>query len=66
MTYITPAVGVVLGIVVLGEQLHWNEPVGAVLVLLGILLAQNRLAALRRGRGEEKSDLALSARAPID
>lgn len=66
VTYITPAVGVVLGIVVLGEQLHWNEPVGAILVLLGILLAQNRLAALRRGRRKEKSDLALSARAPID
>ena len=45
VTYITPAVGVVLGILVLGERLHWNEPVGALLVLLGILLAQGRLRA---------------------
>ncbi|MCC4909719.1 DMT family transporter [Microbacterium sp. cx-59] len=43
VTYITPVVGVVLGIIVLGEQLGWNEPAGALLVFLGILLAQNRL-----------------------
>lgn len=43
VTYITPVVGVVLGIIVLGEHLSWNEPAGALLVFLGILLAQNRL-----------------------
>lgn len=43
VTYITPVVGVVLGIVLLGEGLSWNEPVGAVLVLLGILFTQRRL-----------------------
>lgn len=43
VTYLTPIVGVVLGIVVLGETISWNEPVGALLVFLGILLAQNRL-----------------------
>ncbi len=43
VTYITPVVGVLLGILILGEALHWNEPLGAVLVFLGILLAQNRL-----------------------
>lgn len=42
VTYITPLVGVVLGVVVLGEHLSWNEPVGGLIVLLGILLAQNR------------------------
>ncbi len=47
VTYITPVVGVVLGILLLGEALSWNEPVGAVLVFLGILLAQDRLP--RRG-----------------
>lgn len=45
VTYITPVVGVALGIVVLGETLTWNEPVGALVVFLGILLAQNRLAS---------------------
>jgi drug/metabolite transporter (DMT)-like permease len=43
VTYITPLVGVVLGVLVLGERLSWNEPAGALLVFLGILLAQNRL-----------------------
>ncbi|MCC2335785.1 DMT family transporter [Cellulomonas wangsupingiae] len=40
VTYLTPLVGVLLGIVVLGEQLHWNEPVGGLLVVLGVVVAQ--------------------------
>lgn len=43
VTYITPVVGVLLGVVILGETLTWNEPIGAVIVFLGILLAQDRL-----------------------
>lgn len=43
VTYITPLVGVVLGVVVLGEHVSWNEPAGALVVFLGILLAQDRL-----------------------
>lgn len=43
VTYITPVVGVILGIVILGETISWNEPVGALVVFLGILLAQDRL-----------------------
>ncbi|WP_203582224.1 DMT family transporter [Microbacterium hibisci] len=48
VTYITPVVGVLLGIVILGETISWNEPVGALVIFLGILLAQDRLR-LRRG-----------------
>ena len=48
VTYITPVVGVALGILILGEGLSWNEPVGAVVVFLGILLAQDRLRLTRR------------------
>lgn len=55
VTYITPVVGVALGILVLGETLHWNEPAGAVLVLLGVLLAQGRR---RAGRGSATSTAA--------
>ncbi len=43
VTYVTPVVGVALGALVLNEVLSWNEPVGAVLVLVGILFAQRRL-----------------------
>ena len=42
VTYLAPVVATVLGIVVLGETLHWYEPVGAVIVLSGVWLAQRR------------------------
>lgn len=58
VTYITPLVGVVLGVLILGEQLSWNEPAGALIVFLGILLAQDRL---RRRPKVEKADAAASA-----
>jgi drug/metabolite transporter (DMT)-like permease len=48
VTYLTPVVGVALGLIVLGEPLSWNEPAGAVVVFLGILLAQDRLRLHRR------------------
>lgn len=50
VTYITPVVGVALGILILGEELTWNEPVGALVVFAGILLAQDRLRSLSRRR----------------
>ncbi len=40
VTYLTPVVGVVLGVLVLGERLHWYEPVGGLLVVLGVVVAQ--------------------------
>jgi drug/metabolite transporter (DMT)-like permease len=43
VTYLTPVVGVVLGVVALHEPLNWNQPVGAVLVILGIVAAHRRL-----------------------
>ena len=48
VTYLTPLVGVLLGIAVLHESVSWNEPVGAVLVVLGIAISQDRLSALTR------------------
>lgn len=50
VTYLTPVVGVVLGIVVLGEGLSWNEPLGALIVIAGIAVSQGRLKALRHRR----------------
>ncbi|MEU8382088.1 DMT family transporter [Streptosporangium sp. NPDC048865] len=40
VTYLTPLVGVVLGVVVLGETPTWNQPVGAVIVVAGIMTGQ--------------------------
>lgn len=52
VTYVTPVVGVALGVLVLGEHLSWNEPVGAAVVLAGILLTQQRVRVLTRRRTE--------------
>ncbi|GEP26089.1 MULTISPECIES: DMT family transporter [Cryobacterium] len=43
VTYVTPVVGVILGVLVLAETFSWHEPTGALLVLVGILLTQKRL-----------------------
>ncbi|GAA1959126.1 DMT family transporter [Agromyces allii] len=48
VTYVTPVVGVALGVALLGERFSWHEPIGAALVLLGILLTQGRLRMPRR------------------
>ncbi len=50
-TYVTPIVGVALGMIVLGEMLHWNEPVGGIIILLGVLVSQGRLRPRRRDTG---------------
>ncbi len=47
VTYLTPVVGVVLGVSILGESFSWNEPVGLVVLLLGIAMAQG---LIRPGR----------------
>jgi drug/metabolite transporter (DMT)-like permease len=43
VTYVLPVVAVALGFLVLGETLSWHEPVGAALVLVGILFTQQRI-----------------------
>jgi len=52
VTYVTPVVGVALGILVLGEHLTWNEPVGALVVIAGILLTQQRVRLFTRRQAE--------------
>ena len=44
VTYLTPVVGVVLGVAILREPLGWNEPVGAGTVIIGVALSHGRLA----------------------
>lgn len=44
ITYVVPVIATALGVGVLGEHLHWYEPVGAVIVLSGVYLAQRRPA----------------------
>ena len=49
VTYLTPIIGVALGVLILNEQLSWNEPVGALIAILGILVMRQR-SRLRRPR----------------
>ena len=48
VTYITPLVAVVMGLLFLNEPLTWNEPIGGLIVLLGAAISQNRLVLSRR------------------
>jgi drug/metabolite transporter (DMT)-like permease len=46
VTYLTPVVGVVVGVLVLGERVTWNEPVGALVVIAGIAIGQGRVTRM--------------------
>ncbi len=48
VTYLTPVVAVLVGIIFLGERITWNEPAGALVVLLGAAIAQERLKLAKR------------------
>lgn len=47
VTYVTPLVAVIVGIIFLGEGITWNEPVGAAIVLLGAAIGQERIKLSR-------------------
>ncbi|MCV2394008.1 DMT family transporter [Actinotalea sp. M2MS4P-6] len=40
VTYLTPIVAAVIGFLVFDERLSWNEPLGALVVIVGIVIAQ--------------------------
>lgn len=44
VTYLTPIVSTLLGVIVLSESMSWHEPVGAAIVLTGVWLSRNRPA----------------------
>ena len=43
VTYLTPVVAVIVGVIFLGEGVTWYEPVGGLVVLLGAAIAQERI-----------------------
>ncbi|MCM2387681.1 DMT family transporter [Streptomyces albipurpureus] len=45
VTYFIPVIATAAGVTILGEQLDWNTPVGAVIVLAGAALTQSRARA---------------------
>jgi drug/metabolite transporter (DMT)-like permease len=47
VTYVTPVVAVIVGVIFLGEGVSWYEPVGGAIVLLGAAIAQGRIKLSR-------------------
>ena len=50
VTYLMPVVATLVGVLILGERLRWNQPAGAVVVLVGVALSQGLVARLRAAR----------------
>jgi drug/metabolite transporter (DMT)-like permease len=50
VTYLMPVVSTAAGALLLGEPLTWYEPVGALVILAGVAVAQGALGALVRRR----------------
>lgn len=42
VTYVIPVFAVLAGAIVLGEQLHWNEALGAAVIFLGVAVSQRQ------------------------
>jgi drug/metabolite transporter (DMT)-like permease len=59
VTYLIPVFATVLGVIVLGETLTWNQPVGAAILLLGIAVSQGQLR-IGGGRGGAAADAVAS------
>jgi drug/metabolite transporter (DMT)-like permease len=47
VTYVMPIWSTLLGVIVLGEALRWNEPVGAVVILAGVAVSEGLLGRRR-------------------
>lgn len=61
VTYLTPIIAALVGVAVLGEHVSWNQPLGGLVVLTGVALAQGRLR--RRAGATESPAAAVAARA---
>ncbi|RAK27621.1 drug/metabolite transporter (DMT)-like permease [Actinoplanes lutulentus] len=48
VTYLMPVVATVVGVLILREHLHWNQPVGALIVLIGVAVTQDLVRRLSR------------------
>jgi drug/metabolite transporter (DMT)-like permease len=62
VTYVIPVFSTVLGVLVLGEALHWNQPVGTVVLLAGVAMSQGRIGAGRAAAANRAPPAELGAR----
>lgn len=47
VTYLTPLIGVALGALLLSEKISWNQPLGATVVVAGVIASRGRLRPAR-------------------
>ena len=47
VTYLMPVIATLVGVLILGEHLHWNQPAGAAVVLIGVAISQGALSRRR-------------------
>ena len=47
VTYLVPVIGILLGVIILGERLAWNDYAGFGLILLGVLIVNGAFRNLR-------------------
>jgi drug/metabolite transporter (DMT)-like permease len=57
VTYATPLVSTLVGVLLLGEALTWNQPLGALVVLAGVALVQGFVRFPRRESAPASTDL---------
>ncbi|MGW8487949.1 DMT family transporter [Streptomyces sp. NPDC055886] len=62
VTYFIPVIATAAGVALLGEQLSWNTPVGALVVLVGAALTQSRPRRAAAPRPEGQAPGAAPAR----
>jgi drug/metabolite transporter (DMT)-like permease len=60
VTYLTPVFAVIVGVAFLGESLSWNEPIGALLILVGVAFAQDRIHLRSRRTSDDVLNLELT------
>ncbi|TCO50527.1 threonine/homoserine efflux transporter RhtA [Kribbella antiqua] len=48
VTYLMPVFSIIVGVIVLHEHITWYQPVGALIVLLGVAVSQGLLRTIRR------------------
>lgn len=61
VTYLTPVVAVLVGVGFLEESVTWNQPLGGVVVLVGVAVARGRDARLGRGATRPVPDIGCAA-----
>jgi drug/metabolite transporter (DMT)-like permease len=55
VTYLIPVVAVIIGMIFLGEEVTWNQPVGGLVILAGAVLAQGLVTLPPRRRAPSRA-----------